>query len=58
MKISNTYPELNLNWLVCGRGPMTMTNDAPTPPNDIHNNQVFIGNWDGLAEVLKTFLQK
>lgn len=42
MKISNTYPELNLNWLISGRGPMILSEDttrqASAPRNDIHHN--------------------
>lgn len=58
-KILDAYPNLNLNWLVTGRGSMILSTEQSLPQNDIHhNNQVIIGNWDGLAEVLKTFLQK
>ena len=53
LKISETYPELNLNWLIAGRGEMLIGENTASPANNIHhNNQVFIGNWDGLASAL------
>ena len=52
-KMLDAFPELNLNWLVSGRGTMLVTQEPPCPKNDIHHNQqVVIENWDGLAEVL------
>lgn len=59
MKISNTYPDLNLNWLIAGRGPMlTQDQPLPTPQNDIHNNQVFIANWGDLRGVIEDVIAK
>lgn len=62
IKIADKFPQLSLDWVILGRGGMLVDGSPqplPTPQNDIHhNNQVIIGNWDGLAEVLKTFLQK
>lgn len=47
MKISSRCPELNLNWLFRGTGPM-LIQDQPSSPstqNDIHHNQqVVIAN--------------
>lgn len=41
-KIITRYPELNLNWLISGRGPMILSEDttrqASAPRNDIHHN--------------------
>lgn len=59
MKISNTYPDLNLNWLIAGRGPMLIQDQPlPTPQNDIHNNQVFIANWGDLRGVIEDVIAK
>lgn len=54
MKISNKCPNLNLNWLVAGRGSMLMQEKQNqfTPQNDIHHNQVVIANWSDLKDVL------
>lgn len=56
LKIANTYPELNLNWLITGVG--NMLNAAPTqttaPSVSIgHIQTVNIGNWDELVNLLK-----
>lgn len=59
MKISNTYPDLNLNWLIAGRGPMLIQGQpTPTPQNDIHHNQVFIANWGDLRGVIEDVIAK
>lgn len=59
MKISNTYPDLNLNWLIAGRGPMLIQDQpAPSPQNDIHHNQVFIANWGELRGVIEDVIAR
>ena len=54
-KIADTYPELDLNWLIRGKGTMFLTKeDQPTPSVSIGSIQtVNIGNWDKLVELLK-----
>lgn len=55
MKISSKCPELNLNWLIMGRGTMIVQEQtaASAPQNDIHHNQqVVIANWSDLKDVL------
>lgn len=55
MKISSRCPELNLNWLFRGTGPMLLQcQELPTvPQNDIHHNQqVVISNWADLKEIV------
>ena len=54
MKISNIHPDLNMNWLITGRGPMLFDErqNGSTPQNDIHHNQVVIANWADLKDVL------
>ena len=54
-KIADTFPELNLNWLFRGAGPMLIQDQpsSPTPQNDIHHNQqVVIANWSDLKDVI------
>lgn len=46
MRISNTFPELNMNWLVAGRGRMI------EEETEAAAQQVVIKNWDGLAEAI------
>lgn len=61
MKISNTCPNLNLNWLVAGRGSMLMQEQRNqiTPQNDIHHNQqVVIANWAELKDVLEEVIKE
>lgn len=54
MKISNTCPELNMNWLISGREPMLNTPSAGAPAVNIQNIQtVNIGNWDELVTLLR-----
>lgn len=58
-KILDTYPDLNLNWLIAGRGPMLIQGQPlPTPQNDIHHNQVFIANWGDLRGVIEDVIAK
>ena len=53
-KISSAYPELNLNWLVSGRGEMLVKEDVTTPAVSINSIQtVNIGNWSDLVQLLK-----
>lgn len=55
MKISNTYPELNLNWLVSGRGAMLTTQEAAVSShvqNDIHHNDTVNINYGQLKEAI------
>lgn len=57
LKIANTCPELNMNWLISGMGEMLNTTSAqtPTPSVSIGTIQtVNIGNWGELVELLKT----
>lgn len=59
-KISSTYPDLNLNWLIMGRGPMLVQEQpaSATPQNDIHHNQqVVIANWADLREVIEDVIR-
>lgn len=53
-KISETYPELNLNWLFRGVGPMVIEEAPKTSPSvSIGSIQtVNIGNWDELVKLL------
>ena len=53
-KISDTFQDLNLNWLFRGTGHMLMS-ETPiaSPTQDIHHNQqVVIANWGDLREIL------
>lgn len=55
MKISNTCPNLNLNWLVAGRGAMLTTQEAVISShvqNDIHNNDTVNINYGQLKEAI------
>lgn len=58
-KISSAYPELDMNWLVSGRGKMLIRpqEDHPAPPSpsvSIGSVQTInIGNWSELVELLK-----
>lgn len=60
MKISSRCPELNLNWLFRGTGPM-LIQDQPSSPstqNDIHHNQqVVIANWGDLKDVISEVIK-
>ena len=55
-RISSTYPELDLNWLVTGRGEMLLTKtDTPSPSsfqNDIHHNQTVNINYGALKDII------
>ena len=60
IRIAQTCPELNLNWLFRGEGQMTL--DAPAPPSSpavqIGSIQtVNIGNWGELIELRKDKMQ-
>lgn len=50
MKISDKYPELNMNWLIGGRG--EMLNNA-NQPNET-TTTVNIGNWGDLVAIIKS----
>lgn len=55
MKIADTYPNLNMNWLISGRGEMLIGDKTPTPPPSLSINTintVNIGNWGELVELL------
>lgn len=54
-KISEAFPDLNLNWLFRGTGSMFLGESSqPTPSVSIGTIQtVNIGNWDKLVELLK-----
>lgn len=60
MKISDKFPELDMNWLISGRGQMTSGPDIiASQQNEIHHNDnVFIGSLDVLAELLAKKLKK
>lgn len=52
-KISDTCPDLNLNWLFRGEGAMTLADSPCLPPVHINNIQTInIGNWGELVELL------
>lgn len=34
MKISSTYPQINLNWLISGRGDMLIQEPVAEPPKE------------------------
>jgi len=53
-KISDTFPDLNLNWLFAGRGSMTVSG-SPTQAsaqNDIHHNQQVTINYLALKDAI------
>lgn len=57
-KISYTYPELNMNWLISGRGEMLIKEGTPPPPSSPAVSigtikTVNIGNWEELVKLLK-----
>lgn len=49
-KISSAYPELDLNWLVSGRGEMLIKERNQAPVVSVAVN---IGNWNELVQLLK-----
>lgn len=53
-KISSAFPDLNLNWLIMGKGSMLIQEQpVASHQNDIHHNQqVVIANWSDLKNVL------
>lgn len=54
-KISSAYPELNLNWLVMGRGSMLLASPAPAEKpvqNDIHHNATVNINYGALKDTI------
>lgn len=51
MKISDTYPELNMNWLIGGRGKMVNNSDQPISEN---TTTVNIGNWGDLVALINS----
>ncbi len=55
-KILCAHPDLNLNWLVGGHGPMLTTGQKKTegPSAD----RVVIANWDGLAEIIDKLIKE
>ena len=55
MKISNTCPELNMNWLISGREPMLNTATSAGAPavNIEHIHTINIGNWSELVDLLR-----
>ena len=59
-KISSTFPDLNLNWLIMGRGAMIVQEQAVSAShqNDIHHNQqVVIANWGDLKDVISEVIK-
>lgn len=60
-RIADAFPELNMNWLIRGKGEMLMS-DQPQPSGHPkielhHNNTVNIGNWGELVELVKSLKQ-
>ena len=58
--ISLNFPDLNLNWLLVGNGPMLLEEkEKPVvSANDINNSVVFIGNWEGLEPIIEKAVNK
>lgn len=56
MKISSTYPQLSMDWLVSGRGNMIVgenyNNGSSTSPLDIHHNGTVNINYMMLKETI------
>lgn len=55
MKISNKHQDLNLNWLVSGRGAMLTTQEASVSShvqNDIHHNDTVNINYGQLKDAI------
>lgn len=66
-QLVDNYPDINLNWLFTGSGPMLIpvereeTKDAGSvyPTNDVHHNQqVVIANWEDLRGVLEEVIKE
>lgn len=73
-KISETYPDLNIDWLFTGRGDMLYGTDDPTAyltEDDLvkkadipsinlncNRNNVFITNWGDMKEVMKEAIRE
>jgi len=62
MKILSKCPELNLNWLFRGEGPMLLEGHTPAEGKEKESAQapyvqnakaVFIANWDGMKDVIR-----
>lgn len=57
--ILNTYPQINANWLICGRGNMLNDTDAPAP--SASQTQQHLAHLDRLqqqaVELIKTIQQ-
>lgn len=63
-KIAEACPELNIRWLLLGKGEMTQTTQTEPratltqPTVEIHSAQtVNIGNWSELIELIKSVKQ-
>ena len=56
MKISSTFPDLDMNWLISGRGEMLLPEkrpeDAAPIRNDIHHNDYVCINYGELKDVI------
>ena len=57
-KIADAIPELNMNWLITGKGPMTSESQAVVSEAPMVNiNQVStinIGNWNELIQLMNS----
>lgn len=63
IKIVDFFPQLSLDWVILGRGNMTVDEcphcSTPAPQNDIHHNQqVVIANWGDLKDVLTEVIKE
>lgn len=59
-KISDAFPDLNLNWLFRGTGPMIICDThIASHTHDIHHNQqVVIANWGDLRDILSEVIRE
>lgn len=56
------FPQLNLNWLLAGQGKMTNESIGTTAQSPLtfqsEKNTIFIGNWEGMADVVRNVLSE
>lgn len=61
VKIVDIFPQLSLDWVILGRGSMTVDDcphSSPSTQNDIHHNQqVVIANWGDLKDVISEVIK-
>ena len=55
-KIADAIPELNMNWLISGRGEMFVGGQSSASPTVAINTvqTINIGNWDELVKLIST----